>query len=75
MGRALQAQAREAPEAEEGGKVKLNRRTQPLVYTRVAMKPKTEVQRDREEQDALLRDAVLLAYGFGFLIFLFLVIR
>jgi hypothetical protein len=39
------------------------------------MKPKTEVQRDREEQDALLRDAVLLAYGFGFLIFLFLVIR
>lgn len=55
--------------------MKLNRRTQPLVYTRVAMKPKTEVQRDRDERDALLRDAVLLAYGFGFLIFLFLVIR
>lgn len=55
--------------------MRLNRKTQPLVYTRVAIKPKTEIQRDREEQDALLRDAVLLAYTFGFLIFLFLVVR
>lgn len=55
--------------------MRLNRKTQPVVYTRVALKPKTGVQRDRDQQDALLRDAVLLAYTFGFLIFLFLVIR
>lgn len=54
--------------------MRLNRKTQPLVYTRVALKPKTEIQREREALNALLRDAVLLAYGFGFVIFLFLVI-
>jgi len=54
--------------------VKLNRKTQPLVYTRVALKSPTDVARQREEQDALLRDVVLIAYGLGFVVFLFLVI-
>ena len=55
--------------------MKLNRKTQPLIYTQMPVKPKTEIQREREALNALLRDAVLLAYGFGFVIFLFLVIR
>jgi len=54
--------------------VKLNRKTQPLVYTRVALKSPTDVARQRAEQDALLRDVVLTAYGLGFVVFLFLVI-
>lgn len=55
--------------------MKLNRRSQPIVYTRVALKPKTAIQKEREAMNELLRDALLLAYGFGFVIFLFLVIR
>ena len=54
--------------------MKLNRKTQPLVYTRMALKSPSDIQRQREEQDALLRDVVLLAYGLGFAVFLFLVI-
>ena len=54
--------------------MKLNRKTQPVVYTRVAFQSPSDVARQREEQDALLRDVVLIAYGLGFVVFLFLVI-
>jgi len=54
--------------------VKLNRKTQPLVYRQVALKSPNEIERQREQQGALLRDVVLLAYGLGFVVFLFLVI-
>lgn len=54
--------------------MRLNRKTQPLVYTRVALKSPTDIARQRQEQDALLHDVVLTAYGLGFVVFLFLVI-
>ena len=54
--------------------MKLNRKTQPLVYTRMALKSPSDIARQREQQDALLRDVVLIAYALGFVVFLFLVI-
>ena len=54
--------------------MKLNRKTEPVVYRRVAFQSPSDIARQREEQGALLRDVVLLAYGLGFVVFLFLVI-
>ncbi len=38
------------------------------------MREQTEIQRQRAEQDKILRDVMLLAYAFGFVVFLALVI-
>ena len=54
--------------------MKLNRKTQPVVYRRIAFQAPSDIARQREQQGALLRDVVLLAYGLGFVVFLFLVI-
>ena len=54
--------------------MKLNRKTEPVVYRRVAFQSPTGIERQRQEQDALLRDVVLIAYGLGFVVFLFLAI-
>ena len=55
--------------------MKVNRRTQPIVYTRMSFTRKNEIERLREEQRKALRDVLLLAYAFGFLVFLFMVVR
>ena len=49
--------------------MKLNRKTQPVVYRRVAIK--TSILEDEQRRDALFGDIAILCVGLGFIVFLF----
>ena len=54
--------------------MRIDRRSTPIVYRRMPLREQTEIQRQRAEQDKILRDVMLLAYAFGFVVFLAMVI-
>lgn len=54
--------------------MKIDRRSTPIVYQRMPLRERTEIERQRAEQDKILWDVLLLAYAFGFVVFLALVI-
>jgi len=49
--------------------VKLNRKTQPVVYRRVAIK--TSILEEEQRRAALFGDIAILCFGLGFIVFLF----
>jgi hypothetical protein len=56
-------------------KQRLNRLSDPLTYKRVPVRTRTEAEMQRMAQRELLRDVTLLAYAFGFVVFLFMVLQ
>jgi hypothetical protein len=52
-----------------GDQVKLNRKNQPVVYRRVAIK--TSILADETRRAALFADIGILCFGLGFVVFLF----
>jgi hypothetical protein len=49
--------------------MRLNRKTQPLVYTRVAIR--TEILDEQRKRAQALMDLAIGIYGFAFVVFLF----
>lgn len=49
--------------------MKLNRKTQPVVYRRIAIK--TSLLSEQERRAALYADIALLCFGLAFVVFLF----
>jgi hypothetical protein len=54
--------------------MRLNRLSDVQVYKQMPLRTRTQLEQQRIAQRELLRDAMLLAYGFTFVLFLFWVV-